>query len=107
MGDVMTTKVSDATEHAVFRDSQEAVAATQRHNDLGEADNVPVDVDVHIINKLSGRKLYAAECANWHDKLGAGSPPSAVDADGNWRITKDCDGFRLVNHYSHRCLYAK
>ena len=68
---------------------------------------IPLEVDVTITNKCSGRKLYAAEGYNWLGKVGAGSPPSAVHADGNWRITKEGDGFRFINQASDRCLYAK
>lgn len=45
------------------------------------------DDGFRIINKHSQRCLYAADGENWEEKIGAGSPASAVHADGVWYIT--------------------
>jgi len=104
----MSTPMLVDSEHGQIGDASMEIAKSQEVTSCPrQSDDVPIGVDVHIVNKDSGRKLYAAECANWESKLGAGSPASAVDADGVWCITNDGDGFRLVNKYSHRCLYAK
>ena len=68
---------------------------------------IPIETDVYIINKASNRKLYAQGAKNWQEGFGAGSPPSAVHADGVWRIvTVDGGGFRIVNQDSERIIYA-
>ena len=66
----------------------------------------PIETNVYIINKASNRKLYAQGTKNWQEGFGAGSPPSAVHADGVWRIVREDGGFRILNEYSQRCLYA-
>ena len=74
---------------------------------VDERTGIPLERSVTIINKQSGRKLYAKVGYNWEHKVGAGSPTSDVHDDGNWRITPDGDGFRIINQESARCLYAK
>ena len=68
--------------------------------------DIPLETDVYIINKVSHRKLNAKGGKNWQEGLGAGLPPSAVHADGVWRIVQEVDGFRILNKYSQRSLHA-
>ena len=102
------TKRRRVSEHFEKEDESEPDCgeAIETQESVMRVAEFPIETNVYIINKASNRKLYAQGTKNWQEGFGAGSPPSAVHADGVWRIVREDGGFRILNEYSQRCLYA-